>query len=194
MTMITNDSAMHLGNLLQQKLQEQNVQQDYQATITSLQEEIEQLKTKLLNQRNITQEWADHSRKTEALYNEVRHIVEEVIYGQSFQEHMALKAQEVIERNGYNNTIDYSALADSINYDHIATKIDLGELAADHIDMSDLADRIASDIDVSDIASEIDLSDLAGDIDMSLLADNISYDDLASELSTKLRVSVDFAY
>lgn len=194
MTMITNDSAMHLGNLLQQKLQEQTMQQDYQATITSLQEEIEQLKTKLLNQRNITQEWADHSRKTETLYNEVRHIVEEVIYGASFQEHMQLKARELFERDGFNNTIDYSALADSINYDHIATKIDLGELAADHIDMSDLADRIASDIDVSDIASEIDLSDIASYIDMSDLADEISYSELANELSTKVRVSVDFAY
>jgi hypothetical protein len=192
--MITNDSAMHLGNLLQQKLQEQNMQQDYQATINCLQEEIEQLKTKLLNQCNITQEWADHSRKTEALYNEVRYIVEEVIYGKSFHEHLMLKAHELIERNGLNNTIDYSKLVETIDYDALATKIDLGELAADHIDMSDLADRIASDIDVSDIASEIDLSDLAGDIDMSLLADNISYDDLASELSTKLRVSVDFAY
>jgi FtsZ-binding cell division protein ZapB len=192
--MITNDSALHLGNLLQQKLQEQTMQQDYQATITSLQEEIEQLKTKLLNQRNITQEWANHAQKTEALYNEVRHIVEDIIYGKSFHEHLMLKANELIASNGLNNTIDYNKLVETIDYDTLASKIDLGELAADHIDMSDLADQIASNVDTSDIASEIDLSDLASFIDMSDLADDISYSELASELSTKVRVSVDFAY
>lgn len=59
------------------------------------------------------------------------------------------------------------------------------------IDLSDLADKIASDcLNLSEIAGEIDLSDLAGEIDLNDLSHEFSYGELAAELDMESLESV----
>lgn len=76
-------------------------------------------------------------------------------------------------------------VADLIDPDEIVNRLietlDLSEIAemiASHIDASD----VASHMDLNDVAGEIDLNDLAERIDLSELAGEIDHDDIAKDL------------
>lgn len=221
--MINNDSAMHLGNLLKEKLMEQQQNEvangvivaEMQSQIDNLRKKLEQanalndeLKTSIQSQRELTLAWRKHSDETRPLYDAVRDIVSEMIYHKDFTEHIQSIAQDRIDtalQDGIelSRQLDYDKLAEAIDYDRIASSIDLGELAADHIDMSNLADNVvyhlslsdlASELDMADLAMELDYRDLAREIDVNDVADNMSTNDLAEALAQRVKVSVDFNY
>ena len=214
---------VHLGQLLKDKLMDNsndNVLKDIinnqannitqltaelnaaKARVDDLQDLFAQSQTKarLLNeeverQRELKQEWHTHCNKVSAIHDAVKEVVDNIIYGDCFKEHIEHIAQERIDVTLQHDVgIDYDKLNDNLDYDKLANKIDLGELACNHIDVGDLSDQIASAIYMPDVASEIDLKELAGEIDLSDLADEMSCSDIASELAQRVKVDVNFNY
>jgi len=79
-----------------------------------------------------------------------------------------------LQNDNNGQRIDYSDLADEINYNTLAENV----VDSIKIDYSDLADEInyntlAGQFSSSDIANEIDLCDLANDLDLNDIAENV---------------------
>jgi hypothetical protein len=74
-------------------------------------------------------------------------------------------------------------VAGKIDASDVASYMDASDVASNmDIEISEIAERVVQDLDMSELAAELDYDQLKGEMDYEQLAEDLDYDKLAEEL------------